>query len=305
MDYHSKYIKYKNKYLDLKNQSGGSYEDIVSLFLLQHKESLTNTEFFSFLLNNTNTQLSEINPENVKLYLPYINKLNEYIYSKLSDESKSKQTITIFSYSIGNGIVEALFALFLKQIHNKIHNKIVNIIYFDVYNFTELLRSYGVFNNIVGFNQRLTNTIIQSQLNRLLNEDHRKIQKLSDMYKKFLDGSDIFIDLFIANNPQGYKYFKKSDIDKTPLDFRDNKINNNTNIRNAYNYIKLLSTPEQQQSIPMLWFIWGIDFNMDTIEETLKQIYISDKIFKQYNINSKFALSTLDKLNEIFEIELN
>jgi hypothetical protein len=127
------------------------------------------------------------------------------------------------------------------------------------------------------------------------------------MYKKFLDNSDISIDLFIANNPQGYKYNPQSEIDKIPQmshEFRENKININRNIRNVYNYIKILTTEDQQKSIPMLWFIWGRDFNMEEIEISLKIIYDLDEIKKQYNINSDYALSTLNNLNQIFEIEL-
>jgi hypothetical protein len=307
MNYFPKYLKYKNKYQNLKknlinkNLVGGTYDDIICHFLLKHKESLTTSEFFRFLLEKTQTQLDDLSDANVRLYVPYIIKLNEYIYSKLSDESKAKSNITIFSYATGNGIVEALFALFL----TRMHHKLVNIVYFDVFNFTELLRSYGVFNNIVGFNQRSTNILIQLQLRKLLSDD-KPIEKLSNMYKKFPDNSDISIDLFIANNPQGYKYNPKSKIDKLPKmypEFRESNINININIRNVYNYIKILTTPEQQKSIPMLWFIWGRDIDMDKIEESLKQIYDSEKIKKQYNINSQYALSTLDNINQIFEIE--
>ena len=319
-NYHSKYVKYKNKYLSLKknliggffvkslheappiNLIGGSYDDIVSQFLLKHKESLNTSEFFKFLLNKTETQLVDLNPENVKIYLGYIQKLNDYIYSKLSDISKAKPIITIFSYSIGNGIVEALFALYL--IH--IHHKLVNIVYFDVFNFTELLKSYSVFTHIIGFHQKLTSLLIQLQLNKLL-ESQEKLPKLSNMYKKFDDNTDISIDLFIANNPQGYKYIPRSEIDKIPKifpDFIENKENMNRNISNVYKYIQILTTPEQQQSIPMLWFIWGRDFNLDNIEFSLKQIYDLPEIKEQYNINYQFALSTLNNINKIFEVDI-
>ena len=227
-----------------------------------------------------------------KLYLDFINNcikdiklLCEYLYSKLSDESKVKPLITIFSLSIGNGIVESLFALYLK----KVHTKEINLIYCDPYNLTPLLISYNIYNNIIGLYQLLPAIEIQ-----LLVVESTKLKLISNI---LLNNP---IDIFITNNPYGYKY---QNLDMPmPKEFLERKKQANLYIQIMHKYIDkslLLNglTEEQKSKIFMIWLIWDYqEVNFENIEESMKQIFEKDKIFK---INKEFAFSSITNLKQI------
>lgn len=319
-NYYEKYNKYKNKYLLLKknlkggtNLVGGTYVESITKFLLQNKENFLKSEFYKYLIKKIriyeeykydDTKYSEF----IGFCVPYIIKLNEYLYSKLSSTSKAKENITIFSYGTGNGIVETLFSLYLKIEYKKI----ISIVYFDIVDMSGTLGNYGIYNNIFGFYQlgieppQLMLTHIDLLIHGLKKgEDITKTKKgIFNTYLNFHDKTSISIDLFITNNPQGYKYTSDKEMFEIPEAYRGSRINNNIRLETVFKYIKLVLNYNKlnKDEIPMLWIIWqNENLDLDNFESTLKSLpELIDPTF--YDINPEYAISTINNLNEILRI---
>lgn len=315
--YYEKYNKYKNKYIMLKkdlkggkNLIGGAYALIIYKFLTQNKDNFITSEFYKYLIKKIeieqkykydDTKYNEF----IRLCIPYIIKLNEYLYSKLSLTSKAKETITIFSYGTGNGIVETLFSLYL----NIEHKKMISIVYFDIIDVTQTLRNYGVYKNIFGFYQLgIEPHLMSLHFNLLLHDlkEGKDITKkgLFKKYLNFLDGTPILIDLFITNNPLGYKYTSDKEIFEIPEEYKESRRINNIRLEALFLYIKLVLSYNNlnKDEIPMLWIIWqNVNLDLDNFESTLKSLpELIDPKF--YNINPEYAISTINNLNEILKI---
>lgn len=318
-NYYEKYNKYKNKYIMLKkdlkggkNLIGGAYALIIYKFLTQNKDNFITSEFYKYLIKKIeieqkykydDTKYNEF----IRLCIPYINKLNVYLYSKLSLTSKAKETITIFSYSTGNGIVETIFSLYLSIEHKKM----ISIVYFDIIDVTQTLRNYGVYKNIFGFYQLgLEPHLMLTHFNLLLHDlkegkDILKTKKeLFKIYLNFNDGTPILIDLFITNNPQGYAYTSEKEFFGIPEEFSKQRRINNIRLEALFSYIKLVLSYNHlnKDEIPMLWIIWqNVNLDLDKFESSLKSLpELIDREF--YNINSEYAISTINNINKILRI---
>lgn len=117
-NYHTKYLKYKEKYLQLKTQKGGIFSSIILVFISNSNSSIDNTInqcngfFKSDFFKNTGTTCIVYDPSNkeqIKLYRnEYGNKIydNDSIIGKKLDsmykdiESKNKKEINKYYSAI-------------------------------------------------------------------------------------------------------------------------------------------------------------------------------------------------------------
>lgn len=311
MDYRKNYLKYKRKYLDLKTNrylKGGNIDAHIIEFI--KKFYTGNAEIFRYFQDKYRKNPEENLEEFALFCLPSIKVLLQFLYDKLSEESKAKPEITIFSYATGTGIVEALFGLYLKvNYHKKIQ-----LFYIEPLDRIDILKSYGIFDELINIIENIINSrisIINSEM--LENENSRLLDKLIKL--KIYN-----FDIFITNNPQGYIYNTEFNIDftmqyedymKQPLqpgiprihrESFDLKKRNNNNLKLIIDIFKYFTKSEQ---IPMIWLIWHSNLDLSspiTIETSLRKILTLPKLQEQWQIPPHLVISTVDKIHEIFKI---
>jgi hypothetical protein len=121
MNYYSKYLKYKNKYIELKNQSGGMYVSftLVGMNNTEFKTKLinkytftglSNTSTFSYLENVQltdefdNNTLENITLENIILNYTKYNNMDDILKNENKYPNIMKQT-SIINYRTVNDLI--------------------------------------------------------------------------------------------------------------------------------------------------------------------------------------------------------
>ena len=279
MDYQQKYLKYKNKYLELKkglyNLYGGEYIDSLRTFLMKYYKSSPSELIFLLkrkFKKEINDENKEIVEEFIEFCIPQIITLMEFFYDKLSPESKHKENICIFSYATGSAFTEALFGLYLRERHGKT----VNLLYCDVIDQHELIGEYKIFNKIFNL-YSLINYDIRLQIKT--SEIHAKISNLKSIFMRYFD-----FDIFISSDPQNVLYDK-------------------TTIHLILIYLYILSIKKPDLNIPMLWIVSdnSIEFSDKfALEESIINVF--SKYSHKYNIIPKYAISKIENINKIFKI---
>jgi len=311
INYRNKYLKYKNKYLELKNiLYGGDYDDYDIAVIEFIKLNDYSSEIFSYFKYKFSQEVRRENfDEFIKFCLPNIKILMKFLYEKLSQESKHKETITIFSYATGTGIVESLFGLYLKIIHNKK----VRLVYADPINNNDLINNYRIFNEPV---INIYIGYLQVQIDRI--KEQKANQALINMIK-----TTYSFDIFITNNPQEYIYDKIIDKYNSFDEFTTSNDYNypikskqfedlyytrkikNTKLKLIYDLINIVIQPEMQNKIPMCWLLWEPRFDissLENIEKSLREILENDEYQRKWQITPNYAISTIIHINKIFTI---
>ena len=86
MNYHIKYVKYKNKYLTLQNQIGGQSQIIRKDFIIGHFDKFTGSSFYIYLtntylkMNEIDLDLSQNTPEVIDIILSELDKISLDIF---------------------------------------------------------------------------------------------------------------------------------------------------------------------------------------------------------------------------------
>jgi hypothetical protein len=101
MNYEQKYLKYKQKYLNLKNQLGGSFYFAVYLFSSLPITAAENASVLAVLNNlyGGSAAIINVNPANWDYDSANLFSIKDFVYKKGADY-KAKQNIII--YKIGN-----------------------------------------------------------------------------------------------------------------------------------------------------------------------------------------------------------
>ena len=315
-DYREKYLKYKNKYLELKkelyNLYGGDYDTTLIEFIKSNYNNYS--EICIYLRHKFGKVITLENlDEFVSFCIPSIKNLMEFLYSKLSEESKIKSELSIFSYATGSATVEALFGIYLKEIHKKT----VKLIYADPFDDKIIINNYKIFSSI-------TNIYYLGSLSYQIDLlGHKVNPKLISLLINLYN-----FDIFITNNPQNYIYddilaqfntyeeFKNSEYYRDainvyskykhmPSDNFSNKKNQDNKLKLIYNLINIIKSQEEQRRTPMLWILWenGIDLTSSaTIETSIRVILQQEEKQNKWKIPEEYAISTVDNINKIFRI---
>lgn len=315
-DYREKYVKYKNKYLELKkelhNLYGGDYDKSLIEFIKSNYNN--SSEIFFYLRNKFAKVITFENlDEFINYCLPNIKILMEFLYSKLSDESKIKPELSILSYATGSATVEALFGIYLKEIHNKT----VKLIYVDPINNDVLINTYNIFSTITNIYYV---KMLPTQLSLILSgkSNPKLLPRLIELYN---------FDIFMTNNPQNYIYddilakfntyedFRNSEYYRDekyngkyrgmPSDFFYDNQKQNYKLKLIYNLINIIKHPEEQIRTPMLWLLWENEINLTsiaTIETSTRAILQQERKQNKWKIPEEYAISTIDNINKIFRI---
>jgi hypothetical protein len=336
MDYKKKYLKYKKKYNNLKNLYGGDLEEekliylkkLIAQFITKNNYIYSNSMMGDYFRG---VDIAFVPEELFKLF--------KYLYKKLSEESRKKKVITIFSFSTGFGVVEILFALFLKIIHNK-KCKMIFVEPFNPFIYPSYKENIGEYNDLKTFFNHFNidgEQVFDATVD-LLNEDEGLLNKRCDimLMSKYKDNQFLFdihpnikkictylrdsydIDIFLSNNPQGFtfiqdyftnSFYNSDDKIKFKNDINMFKIHNNNNLLFIYKFINMIKTKEEQKQIPVINILWnkqdGNGFNLDNIEDSLKYV-VKHNIGAQdgWGIKEKDVVTTLDNINNIFKIPL-
>jgi hypothetical protein len=285
--YHKKYLKYKNKYLNLKHQLGGDrrvFERVVREFFNTHIDEFLNTMYFKayiytkFISKTKQFDVFNINADEKAIILRILNIEMDNIVvdliqfcvilselgvpNSIDDKIKSGQRIiNIFSYATGNGFVEALFAIYLR-IMRAIEE--VNIITFDP--FTELGSIIGYFANGIRVFNVIVNLFDEMKIRGQIDYD-RNIRdlillhrgeinhELEQFREKIINRNVSNIDIFFALNPQAFNYNRG----RGPNG--EERFNQTVMILNLYINL-LIPSKELQKQVPMLWLFFNeqLDF---------------------------------------------
>lgn len=223
-------------------------------FISKHVEQLKQSDFYFEYSNKYNYRYDVNTSENIttadEKFLLCLFDLCEQMYKR----TKPGTTITIFSYGIGYGFVEAFYSLWLLS-NSKCTT--VNLIFADDEMFTETIESYGIFTNVFSMDKLYSSN---STLEKILNgfpipEDDMNFYIMYD------------VNLFVAFNPQNYycssnitptRWINTSIISfliilgivKRMIPQRDNLLNTSVS-RPMFEY--LLWT----RDIQMLWIFWS------------------------------------------------
>ena len=316
-----KYLKYKNKYLNLKlkyNLHGGDnfHQELTTFIKTHYKNSSMmmgkfkgeftekkNATLYGNMHNNFKSS-NEVVEENLDDFFDFcilnINLLVKFLYSKLSEESKKKSDITIFSYATGQATVEAVFGLYLKEIYNKS----VNLIYVDIVDTTNIISSYNIFTSII--------RIYYDENEH--NDLRMQLDSLSYIVKEEIKKKYNF-DIFITNNPQSFNFQKivigfdtyedysaVTNNNRYPLRMYNEMKNINNNLQLILDLINVTTSSSEQKLIPMIWLLWEEELDLNDIEASTIVIINTDKIDlnPRWKIDSKYAISTIDNINNIF-----
>jgi len=279
MEYKQKYLKYKNKYLELKSTLyGGEYIDSLREFLMKYYKSFYSELIFILkkkFKKEINYENKEIVEEFIEFCIPQIITLMEFFYDKLTQESKDKPNICIFSYATSSAFIEALFGLYLRERHGKT----VNLLYCDVDQYNhELIGEYKIFDKILNL-YRLINYDIRLKIKP--SEIHKKIATFEQFYKKYFN-----FDIFISSDPQNYVY----------------DINDSSKIHLILIYLYILLIKRGDLNIPMLWIISddSVDFSDKfTLEESIINAF---RKYPKYDITPIYSISIIENINKIFKI---
>ena len=310
-----KYLKYKNKYLKLKyNLHGGDnfHQQLTTFIKTNYKNTsmifrkfrIDFAKLYESMYNKETGWVDKVVEEKLDAYCDYcilnINLLVKFLYSKLSEESKKKPEITIFSYATGQATVEALFGLYLKEIYNKS----VNLIYVDIVDTTNIISSYNIFTSIIRiYYDENEHNDLRMQLNSLSYIVKEEIKKKYNF------------DIFITNNPQSFNFQKIVIGFNTYEDYSAVTNNNrysqhffnvmkniNNNLQLILDLINVTTSSSEQKLIPMIWLLWEEELDLNDIEASTIVIINTDKIDvnPRWKIDSKYAISTIDNINNIF-----
>ena len=314
-------IKDAQNILSINNQKFTELHIIYNNFFITYINEMLQSQFLNLISTYDSSKYSTLSPENkYELLNNIVIVNNKEIYTKLDNlftilynKIKTQQKldiINIFSYSTGNGFIEALFAIYCKHIHNK---NIVNIMYYDIHEQETELKAYAYNINTTTFthNKKVFNNVISlySIFNNTLNIQHDNTNIVNMFETNIEQNKKNFntIDIFIAINAQAYQY--KNIDTKTPETYRTPIINNNNNLILIYTYINLLTKNQNTQGIPMIWLY--CDNTLDSSNEQkliLTMQNINKKILNNNTSDIKiqdFSISTLYKLNQIFKINNN
>jgi hypothetical protein len=160
---------------------------------------------------------------------------------------------------------------------------LTNYIFINPYDGTQTM----VFDYVIGLLQKIgyPKSIIELQLDALLNRPNEKLRKL------YIDENFLFIDIFIAINPQviTYKYHGET--------FPTVKILNQ--------YISILTKIKPiQEQIPMIWLYCDERLNFTNYDELKKSMITINKYYTEDDkILDYFSLSTIDNLSKIGKID--
>ena len=332
-----KYLKYKNKYLNLKlkyNLHGGDnfHQELTTFIKTHYKNSSMmmgkfkgeftekkNATLYGNMHNNFKSS-NEVVEENLDDFFDFcilnINLLVKFLYSKLSEESKKKSDITIFSYATGQATVEAVFGLYLKERYNKS----VNLIYNDDVDNTDLISKYNIFTSIIniyydGNSDHRRDTLRMTLDYLMLTQTDKSRSNLKYLLKDIKNKYNF--DIFITNNPEGYhfnndvidfddyEHYLKEQITVNPMPLLPlisfiGKTKVNYNLKLILDLINVTKSSNEQKLIPMIWLLWEDDLDLNDIETSTIQILNLDQ-YGMWNIDSEYAISTVNNINEIFK----
>ena len=168
--------------------------DIYKNFLLLNHEALKQSEF---LVSYKDRFGIEHDGEIEYEYL--ISALNSLCVQLLSFIDLTKlnipETIVIFSYSTGHGLIEAYFCYWLK-INN--HCKYTNFVYYETIDYYDTYVRYNIFDKIFPFKNFDKNC-------KRLQMIHYNLENNKQINEFTLDYYNYEIDLFITINPQGLR----------------------------------------------------------------------------------------------------
>ena len=251
--------------------------------------------------------------------MPFIKNLQEFLYMKLSEESKKKDLIKICSYATGSATVETLFAIYLKEVHGKK----CDLIFADVIDTSELINSYRLFNNPV-INIYFTTADKDPRMKFFAIEKVVKKEEIKKKHTDILKNLYCF-DIFITNNGQKYHFSmvhdKYSDFNtfyNSPDNYYPKQIsqreieilyeivhNANDKLKLIYKLINFLMPIDIQHSTPMIWLQWEPELdlsNVSQIELSSRRMLENVELQKKWKIPPEYVISTIDNINKIFKI---